>query len=320
MQQKEEIKILASEKGNVVSLDSPGVAKAVSKRVLEDIDNYCVRTYDGGHRKHLGGSAIGDPCKRKLWYVFRWCFREETDGRKQRLFNRGHREEERFIEWLEGIGAKVYAWKKPPIYDSSGKIIEEGEQYRVSAVMGHFGGSLDSIIILPERYRINEPVLGEFKTNKTGAAFNKLCEEGMSIHKPQHWTQTCTYGSDPNYNLKYCLYFCINKNDDSLHVEIVKLDHKLGRNMRLKAEQIILSQVAPIRLSDNPTYRECTWCGAFEICHKGALPECNCRSCINAFPVENKQWLCSFYNSIIPEDFISKACEKYFSITLNKNG
>ena len=55
-----------------VNLDAPGVAKALAKRILEEIDEYCVRTYDGGHRSHLGASLIGRECKRYLWYVFRW--------------------------------------------------------------------------------------------------------------------------------------------------------------------------------------------------------------------------------------------------------
>ena len=91
-----------------VSLDAPGVAKALAKRILEEIDEYCVRAYDGGHRSHLGASLIGRECKRYLWYVFRWCLHEKTTGRQQRLFNRGHREEARFIEWLEGIGFKIW--------------------------------------------------------------------------------------------------------------------------------------------------------------------------------------------------------------------
>jgi len=75
---------------------------------LKEVDAYCVQTYDGGHRTHLGASLIGRDCKRYLWYVFRWCRRSDTDGRRQRLFNRGHREEARFIEWLEGIGFRIW--------------------------------------------------------------------------------------------------------------------------------------------------------------------------------------------------------------------
>lgn len=294
-----------------VSLDAPGVAKALAKRILEEIDEYCVRTYDGGHRSHLGASLIGRECKRYLWYVFRWCLHEKTTGRQQRLFNRGHREEARFIEWLEGIGFKVWFENRDEGPNEKG----EYPQYRISDVMGHFGGSLDGIAILPERYGIAEPVLLEFKTNGTGAGFNKLADDGMPIAKPEHFAQTSTYGK--KYNFRYCVYLNINKNDDSLHIEVVKLNHNLGEQMIMKAEQIIMSQTAPARLSDNPTFHKCGYCHMKEVCHKGAVVEVNCRSCAFARPVENTEWFCEVHNGNIPKDFIAKACPSYKAITQN---
>ena len=302
----------ASDAGKqAVSLDAPGVAKALAKRILEEIDEYCVRTYDGGHRSHLGASLIGRECKRYLWYVFRWCLHEKTTGRQQRLFNRGHREEARFIEWLEGIGFKVWFENRDESPNEKG----EFPQYRISDVMGHFGGSLDGIAVLPERYGIAEPVLLEFKTNGTGAGFNKLADDGMPIAKPEHFAQTSTYGK--KYNFRYCVYLNINKNDDSLHIEVVKLNHNLGEQMIMKAEQIIMSQTAPARLSDNPTFHKCGYCHMKEVCHKGAVVEVNCRSCAFARPVENAEWFCEVHNGNIPKDFIAKACPSYKAITQN---
>ena len=302
----------ASDAGKqAVSLDAPGVAKALAKRILEEIDEYCVRTYDGGHRSHLGASLIGRECKRYLWYVFRWCLHEKTTGRQQRLFNRGHREEARFIEWLEGIGFKVWFENRDEDPNEKG----EFPQYRISDVMGHFGGSLDGIAVLPERYGIAEPVLLEFKTNGTGAGFNKLADDGMPIAKPEHFAQTSTYGK--KYNFRYCVYLNINKNDDSLHIEVVKLNHNLGEQMIMKAEQIIMSQTAPARLSDNPTFHKCGYCHMKEVCHKGAVVEVNCRSCAFARPVENAEWFCEVHNGNIPKDFIAKACPSYKAITQN---
>jgi len=294
-----------------VSLDAPGVAKALAKRILEEIDEYCVRAYDGGHRSHLGASLIGRECKRYLWYVFRWCLHEKTTGRQQRLFNRGHREEARFIEWLEGIGFKVWFENRDEAPNEKG----EYPQYRISDVMGHFGGSLDGIAILPERYGIAEPVLLEFKTNGTGAGFNKLADDGMPIAKPEHFAQTSTYGK--KYNFKYCVYLNINKNDDSLHVEVVKLNHNLGEQMIMKAEQIITTQKPPARLSDNPTFHKCGYCAMKEVCHKGAVVEVNCRSCAFARPVENAEWFCEVHNGNIPKEFIPTACPSYKAITQN---
>lgn len=294
-----------------VDLDAPGVATALAKRILEEIDEYCVRAYDGGHRSHLGASLIGRECKRYLWYVFRWCLHEKTTGRQQRLFNRGHREEARFIEWLEGIGFKVWFENRDEAPNEKG----EYPQYRISDVMGHFGGSLDGIAILPERYGIAEPVLLEFKTNGTGAGFNKLADDGMPIAKPEHFAQTSTYGK--KYNFRYCVYLNINKNDDSLHIEVVKLNHNLGEQMIMKAEQIIMSQTAPARLSDNPTFHKCAYCHMKDVCHKGAVVEVNCRSCSFARPVENAEWFCEIHNGNIPKEFIAKACPSYKAITQN---
>jgi len=333
-----------------VNLDSPGVSKALAKRILEEIDEYCVRTYDGGHRSHLGASLIGRECKRYLWYVFRWCLHEKTTGRQQRLFNRGHREEARFVEWLEGIGFKIwfenyegFAYHAEsdsycilaPDEEGDGlaeRILPENPgfrahinrakadglefaQYRISDVMGHFGGSLDGIAVLPERYGIEEPVLLEFKTNGTGAGFNKLADDGMPIAKPEHFAQTSTYGK--KYNFRYCVYLNINKNDDSLHVEVVKLNHGLGEQMIMKAEQIILSQTPPARLSDNPTFHKCGYCHLKDVCHKGAVVEVNCRSCAFARPVENAEWFCEVHNGNIPKEFIPTACPSYKAITQN---
>ena len=292
-----------------VDLESPGVSKALAKRILADIDNYCATEYDDGPRRHLGASLIGHECSRYLWYVFRWCFHEKHTGRQQRLFNRGHREEARFVEWLEGIGFQVWFEDRNSPPDAEGNY----PQFRISGVNGHFGGSLDGIAKLPERYGIDEPVLLEFKTNGTGAGFNKLESAGMPVAKPQHFAQTSTYGY--KYKFRFVVYLNINKNDDSLHVEVTKLDHKLGAQMEAKAERIIMSPKPPARLSDNPTFRDCGWCAMKGICHEGKPPARNCRSCANASPVENAEWFCSVHNANIPREYIAQGCSQYKAVT-----
>jgi len=246
-----------------------------------------------------------------LWAIFRWLKHEKTDGRQQRLFNRGHREEARFIEWLEGIGCKVWFEDRSKEPDENGQY----PQIRISDVNGHFGGSLDGVAILPERYGIEEPVLLEFKTNGTGTGFNKLLGDGMARAKKEHYAQTSTYGVKMGF--KWVLYLNINKNDDTIHCELVKLNESLGNQMLAKAERIITSQKPPAKLSENPTFIICTWCHFKDICHKGAVPEVNCRSCVHAVPAENAQWNCTLHNGIIPKEFIPNACPSYKAITQN---
>ena len=330
----------------MTDLNAPGVAKALSKQILEDIDEYCVKLYDDGHRTHLGASLIGDECKRKLWYVFRWVKQEKFEGRVLRLFNRGHKEEDRFIEWLEGIGVQVWADdltnnKLFYVEEDSSYFLNEHEenfknelavnvtsfrehinrakadglkfpQYRISAVSGHFGGSLDGIARLPERYGVKDPVLLEFKTiNDKG--HKKLVKSGMIIEKAQHYAQTCTYGVE--YGLSHVLYMSTHKDTDTIHTELVKLNHHLGEEMKLKAEQVIRAIVPPPKLSENATFFKCKYCDFADICHSGGICEKNCRSCKHAMPAENAEWVCTLSNEIIPKDFIPLACNNYMAIT-----
>lgn len=280
---------------------------SIGSRIATDIDEYIVKTADKGHRAHLGASIIGEACSRKLWYTFRWCYTEDfrnpmNEARMMRLFERGHLEEARFIGWLRGIGAEVWT------HDTN------GEQFRFKDINGHFAGSMDGVTRLPKKYGIDEPILLEFKTSGTGAKFNDVVHNGMVQQKPIHFAQTCTYGSHPSYNFNFCLYFMSNKNDDSLHIELVKLDHAFGRQLRKKAELIIMADKPPSRLSDNPTFFACQYCAAKNVCHKNEAPEKNCRSCKHSKPTYDGEWFCDTHKAIIPKQVIPDGCPQYEAV------
>jgi hypothetical protein len=290
------------------TLDGIGVAKVVAQKLKLDIDQYAIRAYYEPFRWHLGASGIGHECSRYIWYQFRWCATEQPSGQKLRLFNRGHREEDRFVEFLRGIGAEVWTHdtSQPPKPDGS------YPQFRMSAVGGHFGGSCDGFIALPPRYEIAKPILAEYKTNKDGRGFTDVATKGMQVAKPVHWSQVCTYGN--YWQVEHCGYFIVNKNNDDLEIQIVKLDWNHGRQMITKAERIITSQVPPPKVSENPTYFTCAYCPAKQVCHNGKPPVMNCRSCINCAPVDSGEFFCSVHNGIIPRDFAPKGCPSYKAI------
>ncbi len=87
--------------------------------IIDLIDKRLESDQEDGKRGHLGGSLIGRPCERELYYSFRWATStvnsdEHTGdhidghhGRLLRLFNRGHLEEDRFNSWLRSIGIVV---------------------------------------------------------------------------------------------------------------------------------------------------------------------------------------------------------------------
>lgn len=268
--------------------------------INEAIDDYSIKTLkDDDQRTHLGVSEIGEECSRKLWYKFRWMFIEEFDGRMHRLFKRGHREEAKFISILEGIGFNVFR------HD------ENGKQFRCTGVMGHYGGSCDGVGIAP--WLPNFPFLLEFKTHNE-KSFVKYAKDGLLKSKPQHFDQMSGYGQ--KMKIDYGLYFPENKNDDDIKPVFIKLDHQRALQLERKAEEIIKAKIPPQRISDNPSYYKCKDfnCAAFKICHEGATPIKNCRSCRNATPVEDAQWHCALHDGIIPKEFVVSGCSEWVPI------
>jgi hypothetical protein len=271
---------------------------AIADQIKQDINTACVQMYVDKKRTHLGGSLIGAECARMIWYRFRWMIYENLHGRVARLFERGHREEDRIIEWLNAIGFNVQ------------QVDDNGNQFRIVDLEGHFGGSCDGIqSSLPERYGIHtNRLLLEFKTaNKEG--FQKMINLGVVKANEQYWAQQCTYGF--KFGIQHCLFICVGKNDDDISVEILELDWDLGRQMLEKAEYIINQKHPPAKISNDPSFWKCKMCPAHKICHLGEPIERNCRSCQFAEPAENKQWQCNVYNQIIPVDFIEQGCAQW---------
>lgn len=226
----------------------------------------------------------------------------------QRLFQRGHREEERVFEYLEGIGCEVWAFD----LNIDPSLPKEKRQIKVSALHGHFGGSVDAVIKLPERYGISEPMLLSIKTSGTGSLFSGYDEKGVQKHKPVYYAQECSYGI--LMNIRYSLFFVANKNDDDIYFEIVELSTDVGNSMLGKAEKIIFSDKAPEKISLKPTFQTCAYCDKKGVCHGDDKADRNCRSCKHASPVENKEWFCAKHGGNIPKEFISKGCDHWISI------
>lgn len=300
----------------MLDLTTPGTLGQLSRQIKNDVDNWCAWRWDEGARSHLGASEIGHSCSKYLFLKFRHTFYMHFDGRQQRLFQRGHFEEPRFIQYLEGIGCKVIQFDEEAI--ARGETDKGKMQLRISACKGHFGGSLDAEVELPTRYGIVGKILSEFKTigsGKQGAKvsnFDKLVKDGVKLYKPVHWAQQCIYGY--KRNLDYSLYMTVHKNNDDLHIELVKLDHFLGASLERKAESIIFAETAPSQISMSAAYFECSYCDAKEVCMNGAPALINCRSCSKAHPVDEAQWFCEQWNAIIPKDAIPNACEVWESI------
>lgn len=260
------------------------------------IDDVVAQNQHSSGRGHLGWSMIGRQCVRQVWYGFRWAKTVRHTGRLLRLFQRGHDEEDRVIKWLRDAGCVVYS--RDP---------ETGNQFQRLRFGDHFGGSADGKISnIPG---LDGEGLLEIKTHGD-KSFNALQAKGVFSAKPEHYIQMQGYMAD--HNLPWALYFSVNKNDDTIYLEIVNSRPELAEMYLDRAKEIIVAQSPPPRISQDPTWFVCKFCDFREICHKGEKPAKNCRTCVNfSANIEDGGWFCSHWHATPPDAVTRVGCDSW---------
>lgn len=271
---------------------------------LTAVNRHIETTQEDGRRAHLGASIIGRKCPREIWYVFRWALRINHDGRLLRLFNRGHKEEARFVEYLRAIGIEVFDTDdRLPMKDG------KPQQFKVGAHSGHFGGSLDGVAkSIPDLPGV-VGVLLEFKTHSL-SSFLKLADSGVMGAKFEHYVQMQIYMH--LMGLTHALYMAVNKNNDEWHLELVANDGITAQQALDRAGDIIYSNVAPNRIATSPSSYACKYCDFKELCFNGAgNVDRNCRTCMYSRPGADSLWICGLRNVTLDVDAQKAACGSY---------
>jgi len=248
--------------------------------------------------RRLGASILGQECERRLWYAFRWCASEKFDGRMLRLFNRGHLEEQRFIEELRGIGCKVQD------VDPS-----TGEQFEFTGCGGHLVAKIDGVALgVPEAPKTWHNL--SFKTiNAKG--FASLEKNDVAKEKPEHVAQNQI--EMHLSKLTRTLYLNVCKDTDDLHVERIRYDAVEGARLEAKAERVIFAQEPLEGISADPAFYKCKSCPASKVCHTAQLPQASCRTCLHATPERDGdgRWSCAKWGADIPADAQAKGCAEH---------
>lgn len=280
---------------DAVARDGGAAYRVMLGKVMPHIGD-AYRGGDSGFRSHLGASLIGRECGRELWYGFRWVMKQKFSGRMLRLFNRGHMEEGRFIAMMLVAGMRVIQQDA------------EGNQFRISRVGGHLGGSGDGIVYgcpdIPE----GQVCLSEFKTHGE-KSFVKLVKEGVEKAKHEHFVQMQSYMLE--MGLWYALYVAVNKNTDELYAEIIMREDHVAHQFLERGEKIIFMQSPPPRISSTPAFFKCKFCNYSGICHKGEPVERNCRTCMYSQPMLDGTWHCQKYNCTISKELQLASCNDY---------
>ena len=259
-----------------------------------------------GLRPHLGASEIGDECLRRLWYSFRWAETASWSGQMLRVFDHGKREEPRVEHDLKSIGCEVCTED------------ENGAQWRVEALGGHFAGSLDGAVRwLPEAPKTWHVL--EVKT-ANDKSWKELSKKGLKGAQYRHWAQVQIYMHLTD--MVRAAYISVNKNDDSIYLERVEHDKDAAEALLERARNVITSPEPPPRINEDAEWFQCKMCRFSSICHGTAAPLVNCRTCAHSTPVlDGKvgEWKCERGYSLI-KDLPKNGCveHRYIPILLER--
>jgi hypothetical protein len=274
------------------------------------------RTDEDEFRSHLGASIIGSECARYVWNNFRWVTpRSVADPRMQRLWNRGHLEEPRFIAMLLMLGVEV--WQ----YD------EQGKQFRISWGEGHCGGSGDGVGRGIPDLDPGTAAVCEFKTHSEKSfteLAGKLPEwrayrkdptrlhfpgQGVRIAKFEHFVQMQVYMR--KMGLAAALYMAVCKNTDDVYAEIVTLDTEFADQFLDRGDKIYQLDKPPKKISESPGFWKCRFCDDRPTCHLGMTPAVNCRTCRHSKPVADGKWRCTLHDVELTKQAQLAACQSY---------
>ena len=269
----------------------PDVRKIIT---VDLIDRWHEEHHNETPRPYMGISMLGHECPRYLWLMFRWAVRERFSGRMLRLFARGQREEESFADDLKRIGCIVTHTGRDQLTVSFG-----------GWVKGHPDGIIECG--LPEAPKT--PHVVEFKTHND-KSFEELKKKGVRDAKPMHWTQMQVYML--GRKLDRALYLAVNKNNDELYAERVKLERAEAQDMVRRGEDIAVDPFMPMPLSKDATFFKCKMCPCWTFCHQThQTTELNCRTCRHFSPDSDGRAMCSLYHIEIPYENQLMACTDY---------
>jgi len=247
-------------------------------------------------RSHLGASSIGGSCDLKIWFDFRWIAKEDFDGRMLRLFKRGLNEELPLVGDLRRAGLKV---------DDINPITKKQFSFKD----GFFAGSCDGIVTSGVPEAPEKKHVLEIKTHSL-KSFTNLEKNGVQKSNPQHYSQMQVYMG--MFDINRALYVSVCKDNDRIYIERVRFDKALFDSLCTRAHRIISSDRMPEPLSSDPTWFECKFCSASDVCHgKSMAKEVHCRTCSHITFTPQGEANCAHWESDVPTEAQVNGCDAH---------
>lgn len=181
-------------------------------------------------RKYLGGSIIGRDCEREIAYMYHQVPIESDgfSGQLYRIFDRGHKGEDRMADYLRIAGFELVTHKK------------DGGQFGWSAMGGLIRGHIDGVILNGPAIGVDwsKPALWENKILNNNN-FGKLWNQGLQKTKPVYYAQVNLYMA--YMELEQCMFTAENADDCEVYTEVLPLDTQHAQQMSDRGVRIVQS-------------------------------------------------------------------------------
>lgn len=212
-------------------------------------------------RGYLGASSIGDPCARKLWYMYNGFPSEPFKAETLWNFEDGHRTEDL-------IAARLRMVKSIELFTHD----ENGKQFGFSMFGGKFAGHYDGVIRgliqAPKAWHIWEnkacslKKFNEFKACKIKYGEKNALENWNMTYFVQHQI----YMHKENIDRGYLTVALAGGRDiDSCRTEYKP---EIAERYTDRAEAIINAKSPPPRISEDATFWLCRFCNQQENCRE----------------------------------------------------
>lgn len=244
--------------------NNPGEYRSRMAGLLQSMNDWQDAS-DEKRRDHIGASVIGKQCSRDLWLSWRAASPpEKLSGDKIRLFQQGHMAEAIIIACLQTAGI-------PVIHQRSGR--------QIAWETDLMSGAVDGVIKWE-----GEAMLLECKTS------NAKKMSGIEKSGPEQKYLTQAQVNMENLGLKKCMMVFSCRDNSKLIVWQINLDGSAADAAKRRAWATIFADMPP--KAGPSTYYACKWCNHTALCHQGAEPLKNCRTCEHFEPLTHRIGRC----------------------------
>lgn len=262
-------------------------------------------------RRYVGMSSVGEECKRKLWYRFRWATPETFDAKSLKRFEDGHTQEDVQANRLRLVHGITLLTHDP----------DTGDQIGFRDLAGHFCGHCDGNILgilqAPKTWHIWEHKSVEEKAlvelEKLKRTYGD--KEALKHWKPVYYAQAILY----MYYAGMTRHYLTVSSPGGRRTVSCRTNCDTAEALVLieKAKRIIEAQNPPEKISKSADYFECRWCSFHSICHGENIPQKNCRTCLHSTPLMSEPdgaWACARYGAMLEDEKQREGCGSHLFI------